>query len=270
MDNLVITKAVDNSLITALPGGLATYVDNPLVVTPQTGNETLGAGSVQPYVRLPIIGTNASEIVQGTDGDNTIWAMGGDDLVYGWNGNDDIDGGEGDDIIYGGFGNDTLTGGGGSNIFRIDTLNPGEVDTIVDFHRLSTVGSTSRIPTGIGSPISPSPHPDAWDTIQISASGFGGTLRVGQKPNGAFDPPASYSESFCFRYLVEGLRYLEEGAPNADAPVGISTFGYSEQDGSLYYDLDGGGTAAVYQRFAQLPANAHISGVQGEFIQIVA
>jgi Ca2+-binding RTX toxin-like protein len=233
MDDLV-TTVIDSSLITAPPVGIITAVE-PL----------------QPYIRLPITGTDGSEIVQGTDRDNTILAMGGHDLIYGWNGNDDIDAGEGDDLIYGGFGSDTITGGGGSDIFRFDTFIPGEVDTIVDFRRPLIAGTLSL---DLG----------ALDTIEISARGFGGTLSPGQQPEiGVFSLPASYSGLFCFRY-VDG------SVSNADTLVGISTFGYNQQDGSLYYDLDGGGTAAVYQKFAQLPASANINGVIGGFIEIIS
>jgi hypothetical protein len=69
-----------------------------------------------------IVGSDASESLMGTSGDDVIVALGGDDTVTGRAGrdricgglgNDSLDGGEGADVILGGPERDYLVGGGG-------------------------------------------------------------------------------------------------------------------------------------------------------------
>jgi serralysin len=77
-----------------------------------------------------IMGTPASERLDGTnqsdwiflqDGDDTCIAGLGDDTVFGENGNDVLSGGEGNDLLSGGDGNDELSGGSGDDCLSGDS-----------------------------------------------------------------------------------------------------------------------------------------------------
>ena len=65
-----------------------------------------------------VIGTNGSDYLEGTSGD---------DVICGLDGSDTIDGKDGNDIIYGGNENDQIDGGPGSDIRFHDPQGPAEV-----------------------------------------------------------------------------------------------------------------------------------------------
>lgn len=71
----------------------------------------------------PIIGTEGSDIVNGTNGNDLIFALGGSDIVNGKNGHDCIVGGDGSDVLRGGNGNDIILGGAGSDSISGDNGN---------------------------------------------------------------------------------------------------------------------------------------------------
>ena len=84
-----------------------TPTTNPFAVpTACMGNGTYGA---------PIVGTNGSNNINGTSGDDLIFALGGSDTVNGGGGNDCIVGGAGSDSLRGGNGMDVILGEGGSD-----------------------------------------------------------------------------------------------------------------------------------------------------------
>jgi VCBS repeat-containing protein len=58
-------------------------------------------------------GTNGSNFLFATNGDDQILALDGNDFAFGQGGNDVIDGGNGDDWLDGGSGNDLVIGGAG-------------------------------------------------------------------------------------------------------------------------------------------------------------
>jgi len=64
----------------------------------------------------PIYGTERSEILRGTNGNDLIFALGGSDYVDGKGGDDCIIGGNGSDYINGGDGEDSIFGGPGSDL----------------------------------------------------------------------------------------------------------------------------------------------------------
>lgn len=77
-------------------------------------------GAVWTYAdvyALPQIlnGTEGSETISGNGGNDQINALDGDDDVYGYEGNDVIDGGAGVDRLYGGTGDDQVSGGTGND-----------------------------------------------------------------------------------------------------------------------------------------------------------
>src|SRR5689334_17570043 len=71
-------------------------------------------------------GNQAMPVVNGTPGDDILYAsaagdtsfqgLGGSDILYGGSGNDSLDGGAGDDYLAGSGGNDSLDGGDGSDL----------------------------------------------------------------------------------------------------------------------------------------------------------
>ena len=62
-----------------------------------------------------IIGTAAGETINGTNGNDVIWAGGGNDTVNGNGGDDRLCGAGGSDTLNGGLGNDKVNGGGGND-----------------------------------------------------------------------------------------------------------------------------------------------------------
>ena len=66
-------------------------------------------------------GTVSSDIINGSDQAESIFAGDGNDLVNGLAGNDYIDGGEGNDEISGGLGDDIMVGGEGDDTYIIDS-----------------------------------------------------------------------------------------------------------------------------------------------------
>jgi Ca2+-binding RTX toxin-like protein len=65
-----------------------------------------------------ILGTDASDIVNGNAGNDEIAGAGGHDLLLGGQGNDMIAAGEGDDLLLGQKGDDELFGGPGNDVIR--------------------------------------------------------------------------------------------------------------------------------------------------------
>ena len=76
-----------------------------------------------------IVGSNRSEIIEGTPGNDVIMGRMGRDRIWGGGGDDLICGGAGADIIRSGAGRDRLDGGRGADIVRAgdddDTLRGG-------------------------------------------------------------------------------------------------------------------------------------------------
>ncbi len=62
-----------------------------------------------------IYGTNGNDTLYGTPGNDLIYGLGGNDLIIGLGGNDVLIGGPGNDIIEGGSGNDLIIGGPGND-----------------------------------------------------------------------------------------------------------------------------------------------------------
>lgn len=90
--------------------------------------------------RNRIMGTDASELINGTAGNDEIRGERGNDILNGLSGDDLLRGGKGDDVLNGGdgndrlrgdAGNDILTGGNGSDRFIFN--NRGGNDTVTDY-----------------------------------------------------------------------------------------------------------------------------------------
>lgn len=92
-----------------------TPTPNPYAI-PTECSEIEGLGA-------PIVGTNGSEILNGTAGNDLIFARGGSDVVNGKAGNDCIVAGNGSDVVIGGAGHDVILGGDGSDSINGDQGN---------------------------------------------------------------------------------------------------------------------------------------------------
>jgi Ca2+-binding RTX toxin-like protein len=73
-----------------------------------------------------IVGNTQNNTLDGRDGDDIIWGMGGRDTIYGSEGDDDLVGGEGNDELYGEEDEDQLWGENGN-----DTLYGGSHDDML-------------------------------------------------------------------------------------------------------------------------------------------
>ena len=77
-----------------------------------------GVGSMcEPNSNI-ITGTDGNDSLRGTRGNDTITGKGGNDVINGNRGDDVIYGNEGKDSIKGGWGNDKLYGGSGNDVLR--------------------------------------------------------------------------------------------------------------------------------------------------------
>jgi Ca2+-binding RTX toxin-like protein len=63
-----------------------------------------------------LTGTNASDVIDGFEGDDYIWGFGGVDYIAGGEGVDHVFAGDGDDVVDGEGGGDWLFGDGGNDI----------------------------------------------------------------------------------------------------------------------------------------------------------
>ena len=124
----------------------ATVTDNDIAdpiappVFPVLGEP--GPSEIFPNPNRPTTrGTNASEVLAGSAGNDVLFAFGGDDTISGGDGNDRLYGTRGNNQIFGGSGGDRLFGSSGT-----DTLQGEEGDDI-----LSGSGGNDLISGGDGS-----------------------------------------------------------------------------------------------------------------------
>ncbi len=127
-------------------------------------------------------------------------ALVADEPITGGPGNDILVGGPGNDTLTGGLGADTLTGGAGQDHFVYQSATEGG-DTIKDFSV-------------------------AEDSLNFSASGFGGGLVAGQQ-------------------LVAGTNFVADANPAATSETGTFLFNTGTHD--LAWDFDGSGAGAPVQ-----------------------
>ncbi len=98
---------------------VSTLINVTLTPSPKCNARTvtvdLSKGQVPTNGNDVILGTSASETIDGLDGHDFICGGGGDDIIHGGNGWDWISGGDGNDIIYAGANSDRVFGGGGDD-----------------------------------------------------------------------------------------------------------------------------------------------------------
>lgn len=114
----------------------ATSTDPSTANNTATANTTVGTAAELCAMAGAIKGTNASDTLNGTSGDDiicggngrdTINGLGGNDTIFGQNGKDALNGSDGNDNVMGANGKDQVTGGAGTDMLRggnaADVLN---------------------------------------------------------------------------------------------------------------------------------------------------
>jgi Ca2+-binding RTX toxin-like protein len=104
-------KATFNYTVTD-SGGLMGSSSINLMITGSTSDKGVNLNGGNGNDLLSGSATNnAEDVLQGANGDDSLFGYGGTDALYGGNGNDKLSGGAGIDYLYGDSGNDTLDGG---------------------------------------------------------------------------------------------------------------------------------------------------------------
>ncbi|MBR8828945.1 MAG: S8 family serine peptidase, partial [Gomphosphaeria aponina SAG 52.96 = DSM 107014] len=153
-------------------------------------------------------GNTLNNSLTGNNGNNKLNGAGGNDILTGGNGNDQLTGGAGNDQLTGGAGNDQLTGGTGN-----DQLTGGAGEDWFIFN--STLEKLDTIKDFKSS---------QKDQIRIDASGFKGGLKAN-------------------RTLATSQFVIGTGAGDRN-----DRFIYNDNNGALFFDIDGnkpGGVAQV-------------------------
>ena len=141
-------------------------------------------------MHMAVQGTDAAEIINGTNlgeriaagaGDDTIYGNGGNDQILGDSGNDSIFCYSGDDSLDGGSGNDTLIGGAGNNSYRFS--RGGGADLIVSWENIS---------------------PEAMNRIICDADVGPSDLRVSREYNGLVLSIIGTNDSITTRQAFQG------------------------------------------------------------------
>ena len=101
------------------------------------------------YTNL-IIGNPLFPIINGTNGNDFIYAFGASYIVNGFNGNDCLDAGDGNNVLTDGIGNDVVLAGNGNNVIVVGGGN----DKIIVGNGTNTIGAgdgTDTVTAGNGS-----------------------------------------------------------------------------------------------------------------------
>jgi len=116
------------------PGSAVLGTEQDDVLTGTDGNDSIDALGGSDTVNGgdgvdTIYGQDGNDSLEGGKGDDYVRGNDGNDAIYGFGGDDDMKGGDGDDSISGNQGNDTLSGSKGNDLLRggdgDDTINGG-------------------------------------------------------------------------------------------------------------------------------------------------
>ncbi|WP_188873303.1 Ig-like domain-containing protein, partial [Iodidimonas muriae] len=105
-DRLLVVEVSDGN------GGTDSATIQVTLPVEETGRGTEGGASA---VNIKT-GTDRSDLLMGSSGDDHIIGLGKSDLLIGRSGDDHLEGNDGDDILFGGSGKDRLEGGSGNDI----------------------------------------------------------------------------------------------------------------------------------------------------------
>ena len=169
-----------------------------------------------------IVGTNASETINGTNqsdvilasnGNDTVNGGGGNDIVTGGNGNDTLNGGADNDILAGGNGDDTLDGGSGS-----DLLGGGNGKDILIYRASENVNTFDIYDGGSGQ-----------DTLRLIVTQALASSSAFQAEIAQLRAKLAHgSTSFAFNTInlvvtsIEKLDLIVEGGSTNHAPVAVN------------------------------------------------
>ena len=168
--------------------------------------------------RLELIGTAAINGKGNADA-NEIIGNAKANQILGLGGEDTLRGGSGNDTLLGGQGADLLEGGAGEDVFRYAAPSNGG-DTILDYA-------------------------GRWDTLEVSAAGFGGGLVAGMD-------------------LLATGHYAQNQAGVANAAA--AQFVFNTVTKALYFDADGTGAGAAVL-IAEMPG---VTGWNAAEIVVIA
>jgi len=247
-------------------------VFNTTTSTLADGKFTFGTLANVGNTVLP--GDNIANDIIGTINNDTLVGNGGDDTLSGMVGNDSIDGGAGADRLIGGTGTDTLTGGTGYDTFVFNRFSEG-VDTITDFNFATPIPSgdvfdalggpvflqVGGVPTGevinvglafggsnLGRPVG-----------SVYLANFVGGLNAGTYNGGANLATPAGGFDYATGFGSPTALFASGGAQGSTAPLfnyqqanNRGAFYYDQVGGGLFYDSDGPGTGAIFEKFAQL------------------
>ena len=195
--------------------------NNLLLQAADTGQRmTLGNALLQQLQQQGGNGSDADDVLTGTENDDFFFAGDGDDLLFAAGGNDAVDGGNGDDVLHGGEGNDTVYGKAGDDVLHGD-------------------GGDDRLSGGAGSDHL---HGDAGRDVFIfdvlEATSF----------DTIYDFTAGEDKIALQREVFTGLQFWvkeENFAFGKTATTAEQRLLLDKTDGKLYYDADGNGDAAA-------------------------
>ncbi|MGD1807754.1 glycerophosphodiester phosphodiesterase family protein [Dapis sp. BLCC M126] len=159
-----------------------------------------------------IIGSRGSDILRGQDGDDELQGRLGNDRLFGGDGDDELNGGLGRDRLNGGAGDDTMTGGAGIDIFIYNSNEEFDFD---DFG-IDTINNFQP-------DLRPNEDGNQGDRILLARSTFSdlnSAAGIGFSVNSDFEIVAD-----------------DDNVDDSSAFIV-----YSEESGSLFYNVDGDST----------------------------
>lgn len=163
-----------------------------------------------------VVGSQGGETIIGSGGSNTLKGFSGGDIFLGGGGTDVVNGGSGNDRLNGGTGHDRLNGGTGRDVLVLSS-QASSSDVITDF--LS-----------------------GTDTLEISATQFGGGLVVGALAAGRFRANATgLAGDLNDRFILNttnGQLFFDSNGSAAGGSQLIATFsGTSEAPVASDFDI---------------------------------
>ncbi|WP_260923247.1 Ig-like domain-containing protein [Novosphingobium sp. 9] len=128
IDNLAVNELLATVHFQQSTSLVSLDVLNATSITAYDTTNLSSTTTVSTLLDASLLNTSgASNIYQGTSGNDTLTGTAANDRLYGFAGNDTLNGGDGDDLLRGGAGADTLNGGNGN-----DTLVYDAADTLID------------------------------------------------------------------------------------------------------------------------------------------
>lgn len=222
---------------------------NAPVIFMGDGNDTVIGSAASELIQ----GGNGADLLQGGDGDDTISGGTGNDIIDGGDGADALVGDEGDDELSGSAGNDTVSGGTGTNLvdggLGDDQLFESSSSQIILKDSEITIGYEVILPVGQLPTDLPSGTvtisadrllgPSGVDQVNVSLSNFIKSTSIGGELGEAINHHRGESpelgtlleepefQTFFQSMLSTGLNFDEISTTSGLIPVPFETFGRS-------------------------------------------